>query len=199
MKNRHSKLSIGIAVFFEIILIITAISSIISRQFESLFLFPGAIICIILPFIITRIANKKKILLPSSFEFISLLFILLSLYFGEIMKVYTTVWWWDLFIHGMFGSYAVIVALHLIQGIIIKEKETTEKRFTIFTLIFAFSFSITLGTLWEMIEFLADYFFKADMVTGGLEDTATDLLIKIFFAFITSIICYYRSNKEKRK
>ncbi len=197
MKNKYSKLSIGIAVLFEIILITTAISSIISRQFESLFLFPGAIICIILPFIITHIANKKNIILPSNFEFISLLFILLALYFGEIMKVYTTFWWWDLFLHGMFGSYAVLVALHLIQGIIIKEKETTEKRFTIFTLIFAFSFSITLGTLWEMIEFLADYFFKADMVNGGLEDTATDLLIKIFFAFITSIIWYYRKMKKK--
>jgi hypothetical protein len=197
MKNKHSKLSIGIAILFEIILITTAISSIISRQFEGLFLFPGAIICIILPFIITHIANKKKILLPSSFEFISLLFILLALYFGEIMKVYTTFWWWDLFLHGMFGSYAVIVALHLIQGVIIKENETTEKRFTIFTLIFAFSFSITLGTLWEMIEFLADYFFKADMVNGGLEDTATDLLIKISFAFITSIIWYYRKMKKK--
>lgn len=48
-----------------------------------------------------------------------------------------------------------------------------------------------------MIEFLADYFFKADMVNGGLEDTATDLLIKIFFAFITSIIWYYRKMKKK--
>jgi hypothetical protein len=44
-------------------------------------------------------------------------------------------WWWDLFLHGMFGSYAVIIALYLIQGVITKEKHVTEKRFTIFTLI----------------------------------------------------------------
>ncbi|AWK52092.1 hypothetical protein DIC82_14210 [Clostridium beijerinckii] len=198
MNNKHSKLTIGIAVLFEIILIATAIFKIISGQFEGLFLFPGAIVCIILPFIVTHIANKKKIVLPSSFEFISLLFILLALYFGEIMKVYTTFWWWDLFLHGMFGSYAVIIGLHLIQGIIVKEKNITEQRFTIFTLIFSFCFSITLGTLWEMVEFLADYFLKADMVNGGLEDTATDLLIKIFCAFITSIIWYYRKMKTKK-
>ena len=198
MKNRHSKLSIGIAILFEIIMITTAIFKIISGQWEGLFLFPSAIICTTLPFIITHIANKKKILLPSSFEFMSVLFILLALYFGEIMKVYTTFWWWDLFLHGMFGSYAVIIGLHLIQGIIVKEKNTTEQRFTIFTLIFSFCFSITLGTLWEMVEFLADYFFKADMVNGGLEDTATDLLIKIFCAFITCIICYHRKLKNKK-
>jgi len=47
------------------------------------------------------------------------------------MKVYTTFCWLDLFLHGMFCSYAVLVVLHLIQDIIIKEKETTEKRFTL--------------------------------------------------------------------
>ena len=198
MNNKHSKLTIGIAVLFEIILITTAIFNIISGQLEEFILISLAIVCIILPFIITHIANKKKIVLPSSFELISLLFILLALYFGEIKKFYTIFWWWDLFLHGMFGSYAVIIALHLIQGIIIKEKETTEQRFTIFTLIFAFSFSITLGTLWEMFEFLGDYFFKTNMVNGGLEDTSTDLLIKILFAFITSIICYYRKLKNKK-
>ena len=198
MKNKHSKLTIGIAVLFEIILITTAIFKIILKQFEGLFLFPGAIVCIILPFIVTHIANKKKIVLPSSFEFISLLFILLALYFGEINKLYTIFAWWDLFLHGMFGSYAVIIALHLAQGVILKEKDVTEKRFIIFTLIFAFSFAITLGTLWEIFEFLADYFFYADMVNGGLQDTATDLLIKIFCAFITSVVWYYSKTKNKK-
>lgn len=198
MNNKHSKLSIGIAVLFEIILIGTAIFNIISGNLEGLFLFPVAIVCIILPFIITHIANRKNLVLPSNFEFISLLFVLLALYFGEINKFYTIFWWWDLFLHGMFGSYGVIIALHLTQGIIIREKNITEKRFTILILIFAFSFSITLGTLWEMFEFLADYFFTADMVNGGLEDTASDLLIKILFAFITSLIWYYRKIKSKK-
>ena len=157
-----------------------------------------AIVGILLPFIITRIAMAKKIKLPSSFELISLLFIILTLYFGEINKFYVLFWWWDLLLHGMFGSYVVIIALHLIQGIIIKEKNSTDERFTLFTVIFAFSFSITLGTLWELFEFLGDYFFNANMVNGGLEDTATDLLIKTLFAFITCIICYRRKLKNKK-
>lgn len=98
----------------------------------------------------------------------------------------------------MFGSYAVIIALHLIQWIIVKEKNTTEQRFTIFTSIFAFSFSITLGTLWEIFEFLSDYFFKIDMTNGSIEDTATDLLLTILLAFITLIIWHYRKMKNKR-
>ena len=198
MNHKHSKLTIGIAVLFEIILITIVASSIVSRQFNNLPLLFLPIVCILLPFIITHIAITKKRVLPSSFEFISLLFILLTLYFGEIKKFYSVFWWWDLFVHGMFGSYAVLIALHLIQGIIIKGKETTEQRFTIFTVIFAFSFSVALGTLWEIFEFLEDYFFKTTMVKGGLQDTITDLLIAILFAFITSIICYYRKLKNKK-
>ena len=198
MNNKNNKLTIAIAILFEIILITTSIISIQSKQFKSLYLLLMAIVGILLPFIITRIAMAKKIKLPSSFELISLLFIILTLYFGEINKFYVLFWWWDLLLHGMFGSYVVIIALHLIQGIIIKEKNSTDERFTLFTVIFAFSFSITLGTLWELFEFLGDYFFNANMVNGGLEDTATDLLIKTLFAFITCIICYRRKLKNKK-
>ena len=69
-------------------------------------------------------------------------------------------------------------------------------RFTLFAIIFAFSFSIALGTLWELFEFVGDYLFKTNMVKGGLEDTSTDLLVKVVAAFITSIICYFRSLKN---
>ena len=196
MNNKNSKLAIWIAVIFEILLIITSIPSIISGQWKNLSLPLIAIICITLPFIITYIANKKNILLPSSFQLISLLFILLAQYFGEFLKFYTMFWWWDLFLHGVFGIYAVIVALHLIKGIIIKKKEVTEQRFSIFTVLFAFCFAITLGTLWEIFEFLGDYILKTDMVNGGLEDTMSDLIIKTLSAFITSIIYYYRKLKS---
>jgi len=73
-------------------------------------------------------------------------------------------WWWDLFLHGIFGGYGVIIAMHLIQEVIQKEKKVSTKRFATFSLIFAFCFSITLGTLWEIFEFLGDYFFNANMV-----------------------------------
>lgn len=198
MNNKNSKVAIGIAGIFEIILIATAILNIISRQWKDLVPLGVAIVSIILPFIVTIIANKKNIVLPSSFQLISVIFILLALYFGEHMKFYDKFWWWDLLLHAIFGSYAVIVALHLIQGIIIKKKEVTKKRFITFTVIFAFCFSITLGTLWEVFEFLGDYFFKTNMVKGGLEDTASDLIVKIIAAFITSIICYFRNLKKEK-
>lgn len=198
MNNKNNKPTIWIAILFQIILIITSIESISSKQWNTLILSLLAIACIILPFIITHIANTKNLILPYSFKLISLLFIFLSLYFGEIKKFYVIFWWWDLLLHSIFGIYVVIIALHLIQGIIIKDTAVTEKKFGIFIIVFAFSFSITLGTLWEMFEFLGDYLFNLNMVNGGLEDTASDLLIKILSAFITTIIYYYRNFRNKK-
>lgn len=199
MNNRNSKIAIGIASIFEIILIITVIFNITSKEWSKLPLTLITILCTILPFIITKIANKKNIILPTTFQLILVLFILLTLYFGEIKNFYIIFWWWDLLLHGFFGSYAVIIAFHLIQGIIAKEKEVTKERFITFTSIFAFSFSITLGTLWEIFEFLGDYFFKTDMVNGGLGDTASDLIIKVIAAFSTAITCYYRKLNNYNK
>jgi putative membrane protein len=47
-----------------------------------------------------------------------------------------------------------------------------------------------------MFEVVGDYLFKTTMAYGGLKDLSTDLLIKIFSAFITSIICYYNKLKS---
>ncbi|GAA0076522.1 hypothetical protein UT300005_09000 [Clostridium sp. CTA-5] len=197
MINKN-KITIGIALLFELVLIITATSNILSKQWNNLLLSILAIICIILPFAITHIANVKNIVLPSSFNIIALLFIFLSLYFGEIKKFYVMLWWWDVFLHSVFGIYGVIIALHLIKGIIVKDNNVTQRRFGILAVILAFTFSIALGTLWEIFEFSGTYLFKIDMLGGGFEDTMSDLMVKSLSAFITSVICYYRNFRIKK-
>lgn len=197
MKNRYDRVAIAVAILFEIILVVGVIFKILSNQWNDLYQYLVAITCIIIPFIITKIVNHKKIVLPSTFQLASVSFILLALYFGEIMQLYTKFWWWDLFLHGTFGCYAVIIGIHIMKGIVIKPSDVTIKRYAIFTLIISFCFTITLGTIWEMIEFLADYFFHANMVNGGLEDTASDLLIKMFGALSTSLIYYFVKLRKK--
>ena len=124
------------------------------------------------------------------------IFIILALYFGEFLKFYVIFWWWDLFLHFAFGCYGVIIFLHLLKGIVQKTNNISIRRFAIFSAISAFCFSITLGTLWEIAEFLCDYFLKTNTVNGGLEDTATDLMVKVVGAFITCVILYNTKLKK---
>jgi hypothetical protein len=195
--NHKCQLAFCVAILFETILFVTVIISVVSRQWRNFFLALLTIVCLILPFILTRLAKKKSVILPDSFEVVALLFIFSAQYLGEIKKFYS-LWWWDLLLHGIFGSYAVIVALYLRKGIIQKDQSTTDSRFTFFNALFAFSFSITLGTLWEMFEFSGDYLFKTTMVKDGLVDTATDLLIKILAAFLTTVLFCKTQFKKNR-
>jgi len=66
-----------------------------------------------------------------------------------------------------------------------------------FSAIFAFSFSVALGTIWEAFEFSGDFLFKTGMVKGGLEDTSTDILINIAASLITSAYYYLKKRKSK--
>lgn len=198
MINRNSKAAIGIEGLFEAALLYTAILNIISRQWKDLAEVCLVIICITLPFILTIVANKKKIVLPSSFQLMSVLFIGFSLYFGEIREFYQVLWWWDSFLHGVFGIYAVILGIHLAKGIIKKDKDITNMRFATFIVIFAFCFSMTLGVIWEIFEFLADFFLKTDMLENGIEDTMSDLMINGTGALTTSLIFYHRKLKKQK-
>lgn len=196
MSNKNGSLAIGMVVLFEIIVIASAIASIISGQWKNLGLSLLGIVCLPIPFIIAGIAAKKNILLPLSFEYIMLVFIFLAQYFGEIRGFYFKFWWWDLFLHALFGCYMVIVGLYASDGIITKKNGITEKRFTFLRVFYAFCFAIALGTLWEVFEFVGDYLVKSHMVKGGLEDTMTDLIVKILSAFITSVIFYRKLKKH---
>lgn len=196
MSNKNSKLAIGVAVLFEMMLIYMAVLNIISRQWKELAQVCLAIVCITLPFLLTFLANKKKVVLPSSFQSITVVFIILSLYFGELKKFYQMFWWWDLFLHGIFGIYAAIVGIYLALGVFIKKNDIYKKHFAILISIFAFCFSVALGTLWEIFEFLGDFFFKTTMVGGSLEDTMTDLIIKTIGAVVASAICIYRKVRD---
>lgn len=190
--NRSGKLATGIAVLFGIVLIISIILYSVTNQWKALSLSIFTLGCLTLPFGISHVVKRKEILLPSSFQWLTLMFIFMAQYFGEIHKFYFIFWWWDLLLHAIAGSYGVIIGLHLPQGIIQKARNTSKEQFAFFSVLFAFCFSVTLSTLWEIFEFVGDFMIKSNMVKGGLEDTASDLLITLFTALITTMLSYFR-------
>lgn len=195
--NKYYKLAVILAIIMEAALTVSALYSFMQNNQKITGLSLLSIVCIALPFIITYIANKKKLLLPPSFNLISVMFLFSAMYLGEINNFYTRYPWWDLLLHAVFGSYAVTVSLYVIHGIIRREIEVSKNRFVMFSAIFAFSFAVALGTIWEAFEFLGDYLFKTGMVKGGIEDTATDILINIAASFITSAYYYIKRTKSR--
>lgn len=196
MKNQYNKVSVGILVAFEIYLGVLEILYITSGQWPIFILTFMVMLSLTLPWIVTWAAKRIKVDLPSSFQIITFAFIVLAQYLGELKGFYQLFWWWDLLLHTIFGSYAVVVALQLINGTITKHRKVTIKRYKLGKSIFAFSIAIALGTLWELFEFAGDYFFKTNMIKGGLEDTITDLLVKTGAAFITAMLYFWLFHKD---
>jgi putative membrane protein len=176
--------------------IFTGIASLISKYWEGFFLSLLGLVCIPIPFLISYIANKNRLQLPPQFQLASILFIFSAQYLGEFTHFYEKLWWWDTLLHGLFGVGFVIVGIYLCKTIINTNEDTTPRHFLLFIVIWAFSFTLCLGTLWEIFEFWGDYFFHTKMVDDGLKDTSVDLTIKILAALVTSIFYYLKYLKE---
>jgi len=56
---------------------------------------------------------------------------------------------------------------------------------------FTFGFAVTLGTLWEIFEFLMDWFVGTNMQKSGLTDSMTDLIINCFGALAAATVGYF--------
>lgn len=190
MRDKENKLAAVTAAVFEIIIIATLIMGILNGSKKNIFLCILAAGSILIPFATAYIAKRKAIVLPDSFNLIFLLFILSAQYFGELLSFYYRFWWWDLLLHGIFGIYSVLVGAYITRGIISKTSGITEKRFHFFITVFAFSFSMTLGILWELFEFVGDYLFKTNMMKEGLTDTMTDLISSSVTAFSCAVVYY---------
>lgn len=195
MSNKYNKYAVILAVLMQAVLIFSLVTSFIQNNTKTLWLSVLTIACMFLPFIISHIAYKKKLIIPTTFNLVSIIFLFCTLFLGEINNFYMKYWWWDLMLHAVFGIYMVIVSLYVTRGMIRREIDISRNRFGLFAVIFAFSFAVSLGTIWEMFEFLGDFIFKTGMVKGGLEDTATDLLVKIIAALLTSTY-FYLKNRE---
>jgi hypothetical protein len=54
-----------------------------------------------------------------------------------------------------------------------------------------FALAVSVGTIWEIFEFLADVFLGLNMQKSGLNDTMTDLMINATGAAIAALMGYF--------
>lgn len=142
---------------------------------------------LILTFVPRILEEKYKINLPEEFEIWIVVFIYLTLYLGDVQKFYAMFWWWDVMLHGFsaisIGIIGFIVMLYLQQG-----NKVRANPFLI--CLFAFSFTLAIGALWEIFEFSLDQIFGFTTQDNSLVDTMWDLVIDGIGALIGSSFGY---------
>lgn len=162
-------------------------------------------------FITGIIEKRERIEIPTFLEIIIVLFIYASLILSAQFNLYYTVWWWDDLLHFISSLITSSIAFLLIFKLNLKYS----LRFNPFLIaIFTFSFSVSIGVLWEILEFTSDVFLGTahqhwnDSVTFmigkayqgfGLRDTMSDLILTCIGATIMSIFfsTIYSFHKKK--
>ena len=156
----------------------------------------GITLVTLLLFVAVRWASKRLYYqLPITFEVAILIFIYLTLYVGDGHLVYWRYGWYDVVAHGLAGVALGFVGFLLIYIAMLRQKVLLP---AFYAGLFAFSFSIMIGVMWEFFETFMDEFFGTTMVKGsGYDDIIWDLIGDTVGAGIASIVGYlYVKGKE---
>jgi len=181
----------------------------ISKRIE--FIFWGAI-TFLLTFGSDLIEKRERIDIPDILEIIIVLFIYAGLFLSVRFNLYYRFFWWDDFLHILSGVIIGFLGFILIYKI---NHNYSMDISPLLVAVFSFSFAVTLGVLWEILEFLSDVYLgtanqkwnlpRTEILMGrpyqgsGLRDTMSDLIVDSVGAFITSVIAYYMYKYRKKK
>lgn len=130
--------------------------------------------------------KKYKIILPIEFEIVIVSFLYASFSLGEAGDFYGKFHWWDTMLHTLAGIVTGFIGF-LILYVFYKSRRLRTGRLFIF--LFAFSFSMMLGAVWEIFEFSVDQFAFGGVGTmqpGGNYDTMIDLVVDALGALFAS-------------
>ena len=177
---------------FRGLLIATAIVALCLGHFKELIFLGFTLFLTFLPHIVEE---KIHLDYPSELEILILLFIIGSIYLGELHGYYTKYVWWDVVLHSM--SAMIIAGIGFtIVFILNKSKRIAFKLSPGFVCLFAFCFAVSIGAIWEIFEFSMDQLFGLNMQRSGLMDTMSDLIVDCLGALIFSVVGYFHIKGE---
>jgi hypothetical protein len=180
-----------------------------SKNFELIFY---ALITFILSYGPSINEARQKIDLPDILEIVIVLFIYAGLFLSSRFSLYRKYFWWDDLLHTLSGviiGFIGFIAIHKMN-----HKYSMDIS-PLLVAIFSFTFAVTLGVIWEIMEFSCDVFIGSthqqwdlpdtEMLMGkpyqgsGLRDTMSDLIVDSIGAFVTSLITYYMYKNQKKR
>ena len=168
-KNNNRKLIIKsfnkkkfkIAIYFilRIFVIVSLIFQGIHGNWNNVFLCIVTLVLFTLPDFVSK---KFNIDLPTTLEVLTYLFIYSAAILGEIQNFYGSFEHWDTMLHTLNGFLSAAIGFSLVD--ILNNNDRLHIDMTpAFVALVAFCFSMTIGVMWEFVEFGVDRYFIMDM------------------------------------
>jgi hypothetical protein len=182
---------------------------IITGGVESIF---WALITFALSFGSAIIEKYQKIDIPDILEVIIVIFIYAGLFLSAQFNLYYKFFWWDDLLHTMSGIITGFIGFIVIYKINYRYSMDISP---LLVALFSFTFAVTMGVFWEILEFSCDALTGSanqkwdlsdtEIMMGkpyqgsGLRDTMSDLILDSIGALVTSLITYYMYKNKKKK
>jgi hypothetical protein len=148
----------------------------------------SGIIVLALTFTPAIIERRLHVQLPTEFTLITCLFLYASFGLGDVGDFYERFGWWDLALHGISALITGLIGFLVIYVFYMTDRIRVAP---IYVAIITFGFAVSIGTIWEIFEFLMDWYFGLNMQSSGLVDTMTDLMVNAAGALVAAAIGYY--------
>ena len=173
LEIREHKTSFLVYLILRALVLGIMILQIFNKNYENVFLCILTLLLLIVP---SFVQVEFKIELPSTLEIIILLFIFSAEILGEINSFYIKFPMWDTILHTLNGFLAAAIGFSLVDLLNQNERVKFELSPLLMAII-AFSFSMTIGVLWEVFEFTMDNFAGLDMQKDTILHSITSVML----------------------
>ncbi len=180
-----NRIELAVALVLQLGIAAIAIGALFERQW--LLVFSGTVV-LLLTFTPAMLERQLRVPLPVEFTLITCVFLFASFALGEVRDFYERIWWWDLVLHGLSAMITGLIGFLSLYVLYMTQRIRVA---TIYVAILTFALAVAVGTIWEIFEFLADWFFGLNMQRSGLADTMTDLMINAAGAIVAAAIGFY--------
>lgn len=157
--------------------------------------------------------RKFELDIPDFIYIIFICFCLAHFFCGEILGFFVKIKWWDSVLHTFSGMIIALLSFSLIN--LLNKNSSGFKLNIFFAALFAFSLTIAIGVIWEIIEFATDAWFGTNMQRAyistlngrgealagqfALSDTMKDLILDSIGAGVVCFICIIAVCQNKIK
>ncbi len=172
------------------LLLAGALIALVFAQWSLAFVSLATLVLALVP---PMLASRWSLKLPLPFLLATTLFIFASVFLGEALEFYDRFWWWDIALHAFssigFGLLGFLFVFMLFEGDRFAAPPSAVAFIT-------FCMAMTIGSIWEIFEFLMDQSFGLNMQKSGLLDTMGDLIINGLGGAVASLTGYLYLKRD---
>lgn len=181
-RDWNTSVQIGLSRVLQFAILLVFVGALWERHWLVAF---TALVVLTLTFLPALIEHQFSVHLPVEFTLATSVFLYASFGLGEVRGFYLRYWWWDILLHSV---SALVMGLIGFLMVYVFYSTHRIRMAPLYVAITSFGFAVTVGTLWEIFEFLMDWFFGFNMQKSGLVDTMTDLMVDAGGALLAAVL-----------